>query len=460
MRLAVMEFDSPSSDPRLAGLGKGLQSMVTTDLAQVEKLRLVERSRIEEIKAELKLQSSKLVDKKTAVRMGKLMGASHLISGSVTVLDQQMRLDLRLFSVETSEIMVAEDILGTTPTFFELEKKLVNLVLSALGVRLNKAEQKLTGKVQTKDYEAFLDYGQAMELKEKKQYEESAELLQKAKSRDMGFQLADEALSILEALIAEVGYPKIMLLVSETYTNEKNEAAEINKPAIIGTLEEALLNQKMELVAQDQSDRLRQESGMSFSELTTNDKRAAEIASQYGAEVAIVGSAEVKFSAFNEMGANLYYVSVNVSLRAVNTSTAQILASFETVGRGVGVNEDLARTKAIRQATPTSIKKLLRGLVTSWRMQLTRGRQFKIVLLKVPSYGKVARPFIKAFQELAAVDQVKELNFGGGRLEIEVTFKGKKNELLDYIYEDIAERKKFKTLDKVLDRGDNLEFTL
>ena len=51
--------------------------------------------KIEEIKAELKLQNSKLVDKKTAVRMGKLMGASHLIAGSVTVLDQQMRLDLR-----------------------------------------------------------------------------------------------------------------------------------------------------------------------------------------------------------------------------------------------------------------------------------------------------------------------------------------------------------------------------
>ena len=97
MRLAVMEFDSPSSDPRLVGLGKGLQSMVTTDLAQVEKLRLIERSRIEEIKAELKLQNSKLVDTKTAVRMGKLMGASHLIAGTVTVLDQQMRLDMRLF---------------------------------------------------------------------------------------------------------------------------------------------------------------------------------------------------------------------------------------------------------------------------------------------------------------------------------------------------------------------------
>ena len=95
-------------------------------------------------------------------------------------------------------------------------------------------------KVQTKDYEAFLDYGQAMELKEKKQYEESAELLQKAKSRDTGFQLADEALSALEALIAEVGYPKIMLLVSESYTNQKSETTEISKPAIIGTLEEAL----------------------------------------------------------------------------------------------------------------------------------------------------------------------------------------------------------------------------
>ena len=40
-RIAVVEFTSASTDKDLAALGKGLQSMIATDLAQVPGLRLV-----------------------------------------------------------------------------------------------------------------------------------------------------------------------------------------------------------------------------------------------------------------------------------------------------------------------------------------------------------------------------------------------------------------------------------
>src|SRR3954471_22755822 len=67
-RIAVVEFTNASTDKDLEALGKGLQSMVATDLAQVPGLRLVERERLKEVEAELKLGRSGQIDKSTAAR--------------------------------------------------------------------------------------------------------------------------------------------------------------------------------------------------------------------------------------------------------------------------------------------------------------------------------------------------------------------------------------------------------
>src|SRR4051794_17106677 len=124
-RIAVMEFTNASTVKDLDALGKGLQSMITTDLAQVGSFQLVERSRLADIQAELKLSSSAAVDKSTAVKLGKLAGASHLLTGSYTVVGSKMRLDCRVFSVQTGDVLLAANEDGDKDAFFELEKTLV-----------------------------------------------------------------------------------------------------------------------------------------------------------------------------------------------------------------------------------------------------------------------------------------------------------------------------------------------
>ena len=49
MHVAVLEFTNASKDPELESLGKGLQSMVTTDLANVSTLKVVERERLKDV---------------------------------------------------------------------------------------------------------------------------------------------------------------------------------------------------------------------------------------------------------------------------------------------------------------------------------------------------------------------------------------------------------------------------
>src|SRR4051812_49731662 len=73
-RVAILYFDN-SGDAALEKLKKGLADMLITDLSAIKTLSLVERSRLEEILKEQKLNHSKSFDASTASKIGKLLGA-------------------------------------------------------------------------------------------------------------------------------------------------------------------------------------------------------------------------------------------------------------------------------------------------------------------------------------------------------------------------------------------------
>ena len=71
--VAVLYFDYTGKDENLAVLKKGLAQMLITDLeSRTDACAFVERDRLEDILAELKLGQSNKVDKDTAAKVGKL----------------------------------------------------------------------------------------------------------------------------------------------------------------------------------------------------------------------------------------------------------------------------------------------------------------------------------------------------------------------------------------------------
>jgi len=203
-RIAVVEFASASSDKELAALGKGLQSMIATDLAQVPGLRLVERDRLQEILAEQKLGRGGQLDKATAARLGKLAGATHLLGGTFTVVGGRMRIDARLFSVESGDVLVAEQMEGERDAFFELEKKLGQKVIESLGITLKPRERAAVAKVETADFDAFRSYSQGLAAFDDKRYQDAVTALSDATRRDKDFQLAARTLEDYQRIIAEL----------------------------------------------------------------------------------------------------------------------------------------------------------------------------------------------------------------------------------------------------------------
>jgi hypothetical protein len=265
----------------------------------------------------------------------------------------------------------------------------------------------------------------------------------------------ERELAKLQTLMSAVGFPKVMLLVTERFKDGFGQVHVIERPTIVPLVEEALLAKGFEL-----ADKEREPSPQELSASLGDAMRAAEVAARYGAEVAVVGSVETSQTAFNEGGDRMYYLASIINLRAVNVSTGKVMTSLEGVGKSAGASEELARVKSVRQGAPKIVDGLLEQIARAWKLEADRGKRFRINLVGIANYAKEARPFLKLTGAIANVSAVKELAFNDKKLELEVIYKGTKEQLLDAIFEKASADPRFQNLDKARDRGDEIDLKL
>jgi TolB-like protein len=231
-RLAVLDFDYVAADRDAAHLGKGLQQMLTTDLEKVAGLPMVERGRLRDILAELKLSETPYVDAQEAVKVGRLAGATHLVTGSIVIDSGTMRIDIRIVAVETGKVLFAEEVSGERDAFWELEKGIVRLTIDRLGLKPTAAERAALSRVHTPRFDNFTAFSQAIDLADRKQYPAAVAVLKRLSEVDEDFVLAKTTLAEYEQLLQKLEARALALqeqqdqLVFSTATDQaKTESA-------------------------------------------------------------------------------------------------------------------------------------------------------------------------------------------------------------------------------------------
>ena len=107
--IAVLPFENGGSYGKdkedFDALRKGLAAMLISELAQNSEVRLVDRFETQRVLDEQGLAVAERVDKETAAKVGKLVGARYMVTGSFIDLYGDFRIDARMINVETGEIM-------------------------------------------------------------------------------------------------------------------------------------------------------------------------------------------------------------------------------------------------------------------------------------------------------------------------------------------------------------------
>lgn len=173
---ALVDFSS------YAPLSKGMAEMLINEIAQNKAVRVVERDRLQPLLEEQNLQESNRVDKETAVKLGKILGARHMLMGSFVIdPNRNMRIDVRAVNTETSAIEFVETVNGKADKLLDLviqmgEKLNAGLKLPALKT----ASATIPAAKSPNQFKAMMAMSQALEAEDKKDMTTAATLYRNA----------------------------------------------------------------------------------------------------------------------------------------------------------------------------------------------------------------------------------------------------------------------------------------
>jgi len=229
--IAVLPFQN-LGDQNYNSLSKGLAEMVITDLSNVKGLMVVERIKMQAILNELKLSKSALVDQKSAPRLGKLVGAGKITTGSFLDLKgEKMRLDATVTRTENGTRLTSSDARGSLSNFYRLEKILVIKILNGLGYSLQSLDSRTRlaiEKIHTKNLKAFQHYSEGLDLFDQGKYPEASRSFFLALEEDPRFGLARK--SLLNTPIVRLN---LTAMVAGAEGTEKGGAAVAETQAIV-----------------------------------------------------------------------------------------------------------------------------------------------------------------------------------------------------------------------------------
>jgi TolB-like protein len=201
--IAVMDFSNSSvtNTEKWAPLSKGFPATMSQTLGGATDLKVIERQRVQWLLNEIELQQkADVVDQSTAVRAGKLLGATTVLFGNYTVLNDRIQMTARLVEVETSELLLSEKIMGDPNKIFALMDKLGAKISEEINVDLETGEA--TGDAEPKTPDALLEYSNGLEARENGNWQAARKRFRQALKHDPDYKPAQQQLKALEVMFA------------------------------------------------------------------------------------------------------------------------------------------------------------------------------------------------------------------------------------------------------------------
>ena len=136
--------------------GLSFQDRLIDSLVDQNRFRVVERNKLDVILQEQKLSRTELIDKSTALKLGKLVAAHSVLTGGIVETRAGTEIVARLIDTETSEILATEDV-------YDEVKDLLGLrgLAEGMAIKFHRDFPLLQGTVvQQKGNAIFTDLGQ------------------------------------------------------------------------------------------------------------------------------------------------------------------------------------------------------------------------------------------------------------------------------------------------------------
>jgi curli biogenesis system outer membrane secretion channel CsgG len=105
VKIAVKEFSNTTAQQ---DLGKMIAEIFTTAFVKSEAFIFVERQQLEKVIHEFELNQSGMIDESTSKEIGHVLGVDAILTGSISQIGNDQRVDARVIDISTGVVVVDE----------------------------------------------------------------------------------------------------------------------------------------------------------------------------------------------------------------------------------------------------------------------------------------------------------------------------------------------------------------
>ena len=158
-------------------LQKGMAAMIISELAANPGARVVEREELQRLLDEQNPGASGRVDDATAAKLGKLVGARYVVTGTFVDFYGDFRVELHLVNVETSEIVKVEKENMRRDLLFDIIRRVSQRLMKDAGLPPQASETRTSRQIPT---DALTYYSRALLYQDRGQKDKAIEMYNRA----------------------------------------------------------------------------------------------------------------------------------------------------------------------------------------------------------------------------------------------------------------------------------------
>ncbi len=229
-------------------------------------------------------------------------------------------------------------------------------------------------------------------------------------------------LAAAQILIESMNKPRIMILVAEDNMSSADQGSNAAEIALTGFLKDPYDFDLIDVSVASTIKASQQKMAM----LANDAAAAAQLGTQYGAEVLITGKAiSRKAEGMSAQLGGMISAQADVTLKAINCSNAKIIGSSDAHAARVHINPSTAGSQAIAKASTIAAQKLLDAIMKDWQNQSNNGIGLSVTIANVATF-KVKKDVIICLESIMGVSAVRERSWdaAGKQLIIDIQYKG------------------------------------
>lgn len=160
-----------------------------------------------------------------------------------------------------------------------------------------------------------------------------------------------------------------------------------------------------------------------------SNKQAMRVARTSDAELLIVGKAVARDLGQTWEGTRYKTASAEVSIRAINTSNGEIIASVSVPGQAWNINATAAGSQALRNAGKAAAEKLIEQITAKWVAETSSTSRVRVTVSGVKNSRMLKKLIGVMSGQVRSVKSVHTRRMKAGVAELEIMLAGKTRDL-------------------------------